>query len=252
MRVAGVPLDCGTIKGFSGGLLAKGRGGSSGYVCVANVHVFMEATREPSFLRVMEGATSIVPDGMPLVWLLKLIGVKAQSRVTGPDLMESLCNKAAVAKVPIGLLGGRPNTLETLQENLMQRFPGLEIAYAFSPPFRRLTDREEQDIVDECSDAGARIIFVGLGCPKQEYWMARNSGRFPGIMLGVGAAFDYHAGELARAPVWMQNMGCEWLYRLMQEPRRLFRRYLMTNVPFLLEVLLPAMLGKVRVEWYDN
>lgn len=242
--ISGVPLDCGGMNEIARALLASGRDGLSGYVCVANVHMFIMAKNDDSFLKVMEGAVAVVPDGVPLTWVLRRSGARNQPRIAGPDLMETLCGFAEARGVGVGFLGGHPETLKKLRDNLAVHFPDLNVAYAHSPPFRKLSKVEERAAVDECAAAGARLLFVGLGCPKQELWMARNSSRFPGVMLGVGAAFDYHAGLLLRAPVWMQRSGLEWLYRLVQEPRRLFWRYLNTNTQFVFRVLLPALLSR--------
>lgn len=246
--VADVPLDLGDIRSAAGYVLQRARKKKPGYVCVANVHMFMEALDDPVFCSVMRQAVRVVPDGMPLAWLLRRIGMKGQPRIPGPDLMDVICRSAGKNGVSVGLVGGQTETLEDLKRNLMEKYPDLHIAYAFSPPFRELSTEEEEAIVRNCALSGAGVLFVGLGCPKQENWMARNSERFPGVMLGVGAAFDYHAGRLARAPSWMQRAGLEWLYRLAQEPRRLFRRYLDTNTRFVISVLLPAFVGGARVK----
>ncbi|MEM8546415.1 MAG: WecB/TagA/CpsF family glycosyltransferase, partial [Cyanobacteria bacterium P01_H01_bin.119] len=194
----------------------------------------MTAYWERSFQAVVNQAALVTPDGMPLVVGLRLLGVANQSRVYGPDLMLALCDRAAQAQIPIYLYGGTQETLKKLSAALGQQFPGLPIAGFHSPPFRALTTEEESNDIERISQSGARIVFVGLGCPKQEYWMARQHGRLNAVMVGVGAAFAFHSGEVSQAPRWMMRLGCEWLYRLSQEPRRLWRRYLINNPAFLL------------------
>ncbi|WP_155982915.1 WecB/TagA/CpsF family glycosyltransferase [Thermus aquaticus] len=215
-------------------VLAWAAAGESRYVCVANVHMVMEAHDDPSFRALVNAADLVTPDGMPLVWMLRKLGYPHQERVCGPELTSRVCAEAARRGVPVGLYGGHPEALEALVRNLSARFPGLRVVYAYSPPFRPLTPEEDERVTEEINASGARILFVGLGCPKQEWWMAEHKGRVRAVMLGVGAAFDFHAGRVRQAPVWMQRAGLEWLFRLVQEPRRLWRRYLKHNPRFLL------------------
>jgi N-acetylglucosaminyldiphosphoundecaprenol N-acetyl-beta-D-mannosaminyltransferase len=215
-------------------VLAWAAAGESRYVCVANVHMVMEAHDNPSFRALVNAADLVTPDGMPLVWMLRKLGYPHQERVCGPELTSRVCAEAARRGVPVGFYGGHPEALEALVRNLSVRFPGLRVVYAYSPPFRPLTPEEDERVTEEINASGARILFVGLGCPKQEWWMAEHKGRVRAVMLGVGAAFDFHAGRVRQAPVWMQRAGLEWLFRLVQEPRRLWRRYLKHNPRFLL------------------
>ena len=174
------------------------------------------------------------PDGAPIAWMLRRLGFKGQARINGPDLMWRYCKQAAQSAEPIYLYGGTLQTLDLLQRRLLEHFPTLKIVGAYSPPFRPLSEDEDATVVEAINDSGAKIVWVSLGCPKQEIWMAAHRGRVNAVMVGVGAAFDYHAGTIRRAPVWMQNYGLEWLYRLMSEPRRLWRRYFVTNSLFLI------------------
>jgi N-acetylglucosaminyldiphosphoundecaprenol N-acetyl-beta-D-mannosaminyltransferase len=193
----------------------------------------MEGHDLPAYQQVVNGADLVTPDGMPLVWALRRLGVPAQQRVYGPDLALAVAAAAADAGIPIGLYGGREDVLADLQASYRQRFPALRVVYAHSPPFRELSAAEDAAVVQEIRDSGARILFVGLGCPKQECWMAKHRGRVPAVMLGVGAAFDFHAGRVRQAPGWLQRAGLEWLFRLFMEPRRLWYRYLKHNPRFL-------------------
>lgn len=204
------------------------------YVVAANVHVVMTAYWQRSYQQVINGAALVTSDGMPLVWGLRLLGVPKQPRVYGPDLMLAWCDRAASSGLPIYLYGSTDETLEKLQAHLKQRFPGLTIAGSHAPPFRPMTVEEEQADVDRIQASGAPVVFVGLGCPKQEEWMARQQHKLPAVMLGVGAAFSFHSGEVSQAPRWMMAWGLEWLYRFTQEPRRLWQRYLINNPAFVL------------------
>jgi len=207
---------------------------TSCYVVAANVHVVMTAYWQRSYQQVINGAVLITPDGMPLVMGLRLLGVKQQQRVYGPDLMLAWCDRAAQAGIPLYLYGGTKATLDTLQQNLVQRFPGLIIAGTHAPPFRPLTLEEERADRDRIHASGASVVFVGLGCPKQEEWMARQQDKLNAVMVGVGAAFSFHSGEVSQAPRWMMAWGLEWLYRLAMEPTRLWQRYLLNNPAFLI------------------
>jgi N-acetylglucosaminyldiphosphoundecaprenol N-acetyl-beta-D-mannosaminyltransferase len=204
----------------------------SRYVCICNVHSVVTARQEHDFALVVANADMATPDGMPVAWMLRHLGFPLQQRINGPDLMWKYCEQAAHRGESIYLYGGMPETLDILQRRLKESFPGLEIAGAYSPPFRSLTDDEEDAVVSLINASGAGTVWVSLGCPKQEKWMAAHRGRINAVMIGVGAAFDYHAGTITRAPLWMQKAGLEWLHRLWSEPGRLWKRYLVTNTIF--------------------
>jgi N-acetylglucosaminyldiphosphoundecaprenol N-acetyl-beta-D-mannosaminyltransferase len=203
------------------------------YVCVCNVHLVMEANDDAATGRAVAGADLVTPDGVPLVWGLHLLGLRDAERVHGPWLLPHLCEEAARRKVPVGFYGGTPQVLADLIAELRRRSPDLEVAYQHSPPFRGLSEEEDGDVVREIVASGARILFVGLGCPSQERWMAAHRERLPLVMLGVGAAFDFVSGHKREAPMWMQQMGLGWLFRLACEPRRLWYRYAYHNPRFL-------------------
>ncbi|MGH9914996.1 MAG: WecB/TagA/CpsF family glycosyltransferase [Pyrinomonadaceae bacterium] len=204
-----------------------------GYVCISNVHMVMEAFDDAAFRDVVNKADLVTPDGMPLVWGLKLLGIKDAQRVYGPDLMPVVCARAESLKIPIGLYGGTDQVVAMLSRRLKKDFPELEIAYAFSPPFRQLTKEEDAQIIKEVIASRAKILFVGIGCVKQERWMHEHRDKIPAVMLGVGAAFDFIAEVKPQAPAWLQKLGLEWLFRLSTEPKRLWRRYLYHNPRFL-------------------
>ena len=201
-------------------------------VCCASVNNIMAARDSSDFRQVMASADLVTSDGMPLVWLLRRLGIPDAERVYGPDLMPSVLEAAAKSGVPVGLYGGSVEVLDVLVERLAARFPTLNIAYAESPPFRVPTPQEDERTTQAIADAGVRILFIGLSTPKQEHWMYSHRGRVDAVMLGVGAAFDFLAGAKPQAPRWMQRRGLEWLFRLATEPRRLWKRYLGQNPRF--------------------
>lgn len=206
----------------------------SRYVCICNAHSVVTAGQDPAFGQVIAQADMATPDGAPVAWMLRRLGFKSQQRINGPDLMWKYCAQAAQRGESIYLYGGTPETLVTLQARLAREFSGLQVVGAFSPPFRTLTAAEDAAAVERINASGAGTVWVSLGCPKQELWMAAHRGRVHAVMVGVGAAFDYHAGTIQRAPLWIQNAGLEWLHRLVSEPRRLWKRYLVTNTLFVL------------------
>jgi N-acetylglucosaminyldiphosphoundecaprenol N-acetyl-beta-D-mannosaminyltransferase len=209
-------------------------GDGRGYLTAAAVNLVMSAHEDPAVRAAVLGATLAVPDGQPLVWALHALGHARATRVYGPDLMALYCTRAAAAGTPIYLYGGRDQSaLELLERRLRERFPGLQIAGGHSPPFRTLTPAEEDRVIAEIDGSGAAVVWVGTGQPKQELWMARMRPRLSApLLVGVGAAFDFHAGLVSQAPPWMQRNGLEWTYRLYREPRRLWRRYARYNPRF--------------------
>lgn len=200
-------------------------------VCCANVHSVMESFDSADFRRCMNSADLVTSDGMPLVWGLRRLGVSSATRVYGPDLVPALLRAADREGLRVGFYGGTPDTLRALTRLTECQFPGLT-GYEFSPPFRELTAEEDEAIVERINRSGVQILFVGLGCPKQEKWMAEHKHRVRAVMLGVGAAFDFLAGMKMQAPDWLQSAGLEWLFRLAVEPQRLWRRYLKHNPRF--------------------
>ena len=211
----------------------------------AAVHMMMEAVDDPDFLPRLNSAGTIFPDGMPLVWALRLLGEKNARQVCGPDFTLALLAAAEKAGVSVGFHGGSQSTLDALASAVHRMHPKLNIAYLESPPFRALTPEEDAAIVDRIAASGAQLLFVGLGCPKQERWIVDHMGKVPAVMFAVGAAFDFIAGNLRRAPRWISRMGLEWLFRIACEPRRLFMRYLKHNPRFVLKFLRQLITGSV-------
>jgi N-acetylglucosaminyldiphosphoundecaprenol N-acetyl-beta-D-mannosaminyltransferase len=243
-RILGMRVDATSYVHAGREILHWASKGESRYVCVATVNNVMEAFDDPAYGAIMEAADLVTPDGMPLVWGLRLLGVDGATRVYGPDLTPVVCQLAAEQGVPVGFYGGAQDVLDELTATLRQQFPELIVAYSASPPFRPLTPDEERRTVEQLDRSGARILFVGLGTPKQERWMAAHRDRVHAVMLGVGAAFDFLAGRKRQAPRVVQRLGLEWLYRLVHEPRRLWRRYLYRNPRFV--VLFAAQLVRGR------
>lgn len=203
-------------------------------ICATNVHMVMEAHDDPMFSGVVNGADLVVADGRPVVWACRLLGRREAAHVRGQDLTVRLCDIASREHVTVGLYGGAPDTVESVRAHLQRLHPGLHVAYVGSPPFRPLTAAEDAADVEAIRAAGVQMLFVGLGCPKQERWMAAHRDRLPCAMLGVGAVFDMLAGRYRVAPLWVQRSGLEWVFRLGQEPRRLWARYARHNTRFLL------------------
>lgn len=201
------------------------------YICVSNVHTTVMAYEDEMYRRVQNGATVALPDGKPLSVYSRKHGFPEAERVTGPDLMGELF--ARDNGLRHYFYGGSPETIAVLETKLKEKYPKLQIAGMVSPPYRALSAEEDEAAVCAINEAKPDIVWVGLGAPKQENWMYAHQGRVNGVMIGVGAGFDYHAGTIRRAPLWMQKASLEWLYRLLQDPKRLFGRYLKTNVKYL-------------------
>jgi len=222
------------------------------YVCVTNVHVVMECQRDPALRRVLNQAGMVTPDGMPLVWVSRMYGQKQVRRVYGPDLLLEMCAISAQKGYRSYFYGGAEGVPDLLASKMTARFPGLQIVGFESPPFRKLTPEEDQAAVDRINRARPDLLWVGLGAPKQEHWLAAHLGRVEApVMLGVGAAFDFHAGNKKQAPHWLQNAGLEWAFRFASEPRRLWKRYLLYN-PWFVGLVLLQSLGLKRYPLGDE
>jgi len=231
-RVIGAPID---VLGWDDAVERIGAWASqrvSRVVFICNVHSVVTARQDPAFAAALAQADLATPDGAPVAWMLRLLGHAGQPRINGPDLMWRCCADAAARGTSVYLYGGTEEVLARLQQRLRAAFPGLRIAGAASPPFRALSAEEDAAAVADINASDAGVVWVSLGCPKQELWMHAHRGQVQAVMVGVGAAFDYHAGTTPRAPRWMQQAGLEWLHRLASEPRRLWRRYLVTNTLF--------------------
>jgi N-acetylglucosaminyldiphosphoundecaprenol N-acetyl-beta-D-mannosaminyltransferase len=236
-RVIGLPVAVGDMASIGGEIIRRAQQGQRGYVCVANAHMLVTARREPAFRDVVERAPLVVSDGAPLVWQLRRQGFAQARQVRGPDLMLSLCERAAEAGVPVYVYGGDEPLIADLLQVLARRAPGLVIAGAEAAPMLPRRPEMDRAAVDRIRRSGARLVLVGLGCPKQEFWMQAHAPHLDAVLIGVGQAFAIAAGRMPEAPLWMRQRGLEWLFRLVREPRRLWRRYLVTNSLFIGYVL---------------
>lgn len=208
---------------------------SGDYICVSNVHTTVTAYKDPQYLAVQNGGILAIPDGGPLSSTGRKRGYSQMHRVTGPDYMRACLEAGREKGWRHYFYGGTQKTLDILKEMLPKRYPGIQIAGMYSPPFRPLTEEEDAAAIKAICDAQPDFVWVGLGAPKQEKWMQVHQGKVQGLMVGVGAAFDYEAGNINRAPKWMQDHNLEWFYRLLQDPKRLLGRYLYTNTVYLWE-----------------
>jgi N-acetylglucosaminyldiphosphoundecaprenol N-acetyl-beta-D-mannosaminyltransferase len=232
--VLGVPLGLIDYDGALNWIDAMVTDRHRGYVCVCNVHTVMASAEDPALRAALMGSSINVPDGQPLVWALNLLGHGLENRVYGPELMARFCARAVDSGQRMYLYGGRnQGALVQLALNLRQRYPGVRIVGGYSPPHRPLTEEEREAVTKEINGSRADVVWVGIGVPKQEKWMAemRDALEAP-VLIGVGAAFDFHAGLVPQAPPWVQEYGLEWAYRLAHEPRRLWRRYTRYNPRF--------------------
>ncbi len=234
LTVLAAPIDVVSMRQAVQRISAWAQQHDSRSVFICNAHSVVTATQDARFRHAVEGADMATPDGAPVAWMLRRLGANGQSRVSGPDLILDYCAHAHQHGESIYLYGSTPDTLKALVAFLHQRYPGLLIAGHHAPPFRPATPEEDAADVARINASGAGTVWVSLGCPKQEHWMAAHRGRINAVMIGVGAAFDFHAGVISRAPQWMQDHGLEWLHRLNSEPRRLWRRYLVTNSLFVI------------------
>ena len=207
------------------------------YITVANVHTTVTAYEEPEYCKIQNGGIMAIPDGGPLSAIGRKRGYASMSRTTGPSLMEEIFEISIKNRYSHYFYGSTEDTLEKLCQKLERKYPGIKIVGMHSPPFRPLSANEDAAIVKHINEVNPDFIWVGLGAPKQENWMAEHQGKVSGLMIGVGAGFDYHAENIKRAPDWMQRNNLEWFYRLMQDPKRLFGRYLRTNLSFIWNVM---------------
>ena len=219
-------------------MLDKARKKESAYICVANVHMLVETNISSDFQKTVNNSFMTVPDGKPLTWAIKLLHKKIkQDRVCGMDLFPDLLKEAEQEKLSVYFYGGKQITLDKIAEKIEKDHPNLIVKGYNSPPFRNLSDTEKLESIAEINSLSPDIIFVSLGCPKQEKWMAEMQDKIHSLMIGIGGAFPVFAGKVKRAPVWMQNNGLEWFYRFCQEPRRMWKRYLKTNTLFIYYVI---------------
>lgn len=233
LNVFGIPINIGTYNQFISTVIADARLRKSYYTCVANVHMLVEAYYDRMFAKAVSNARVVAPDGSPLTWAIRTFYGIRQERVAGMSLLPDLLEVSQEQEISVYFYGGHPDMVAKTRIHLELKYPHLKLAGFYSPPFRKLTDEEEAKVVRDINASEAQIVFVSLGCPKQEKWMASMQHRVNGVMIGIGGALTVLVGAQKRAPKWLQSVGLEWSFRLLQEPRRLFKRYATTNSTFL-------------------
>ncbi|MCC7359371.1 MAG: WecB/TagA/CpsF family glycosyltransferase [Anaerolineales bacterium] len=233
LSLLGVRVTAFDLPAAAAEMQAAVAAGERAYACTCPVYTLMQGHERPEVRAALNGARWVTPDGMPVVWALRRLGARDVGRVYGPDLLLALSALAAQHGTPQFYLGGGPGVAETLAANLQQRFPGLAVAGTAAPPYRELSAAEDAALVEQLNASGAAVVWVGLGSPKQDLWMARFRPRLAApLLVGVGAAFDFFTGRQRQAPRWAQRSGLEWLFRLVSHPGRLWRRYLIYNPKF--------------------
>lgn len=237
VAVLGVPIDIVSWREALNRIASWASAGEARVVVTCNVHSVVTAGSNAELEAAIRGAEMSTADGMPVAWLLSALRRERQERIAGPDLMWHYCGEAAGRGEKIFLFGSTERTLGLLVQRLQRDFPGLDVVGTLAPPWGDWSVEDNQGFVERIRESGAQVVFVGLGCPKQEIWMHRHRHEIPAVMIGVGAAFDFYAGTVPRAPLWMQKSGLEWTWRLAREPRRLFGRYLRTNARFVVGAL---------------
>ncbi len=236
-RIFGIDYSVGNTKNAVSYVIKHMAELSGQYICFSNVHTTVMARENPDYAEVLNGSAFTFPDGAPIAALQRRRGMKEAERVAGPDFMEQMFRSTRDGRISHFFYGATQETLDALKISLEKKYPGIVIKGLYSPPFRALSPKEDQEAVDMINASGADIVWVGLGAPKQEKWMRAHKDRIKGVMMGVGAGFDFHAGTIKRAPVWIQRIGLEWLYRLFQDPGRLVKRYFVTNTKFICYLL---------------
>ena len=231
-KVFGIPIRIGNTEEAVSMLCSEREKLSGKYITFVNVHALMMSREDPAYKKAQQEAAYAMPDGNPVAWLLRRRGFLRAKQIAGPDVMGRMLEKVAGAKHYF--YGGTQETLDALRERISECYPQARIVGMVSPPFRELTEEEDAEEIRRMNESGADYIWIALGAPKQELYMQRMQGRAKGVMLGVGAAFDFIAGTTERAPAWMRRCGIEWLHRFLSDPKRLWRRYLKTNTEFIL------------------
>jgi len=229
-QILGSQVDVGTLASTVERILALAESRRPAYVCFATAYMLVKSTRDESIFRAYRQSDLVSADGTPLAWCLRLLGHPGAECVSGPRTVPAVLRQAAARGIPVGFYGGRPETCARIQQVLASELPSLRISYLYSPPFRPLSDEEQQAVLNEIRASGTQILFIGLGSPKQDLWMHTYSPSLDCVCLGVGAAFEFLSGEKVLPPFWVQQLGLTWLIRLMQEPRRLIRRNLYSPV----------------------
>ncbi|MGK7909915.1 MAG: WecB/TagA/CpsF family glycosyltransferase [Synechococcus sp.] len=245
--ILGVPVSCFESKSSISSIFELACNGKGGFVCLANVHMVMESYWNSSFRKVLLRSSYILPDGMPIVWMLRALGVINTERLSGIDTFNSICELAEKNNMSIALIGSEKRIVDLIQLKLKNEYPNLVISSVIPLPFRELSEKEEKSLADDLASMNASFSFVSLGCPKQEAFMSKYRNVTSSVMIGVGGVFPIYAGLIPLAPKWVMHLGLEWLFRLCQEPKRLWKRYATTNIPFIV-----LALRQLLSEYYLN
>ncbi|WP_231427208.1 WecB/TagA/CpsF family glycosyltransferase [Pedobacter sp. Leaf250] len=245
-QILSLKVSLGSYSSFVSEIIRLSLQKTSSYVCIANVHMLIEAQNNPSFRILIDNANITCPDGMPIAKSFKYLHNHEQDRVDGMSLLPTLLAEASIKKLSVFFYGGSEFMLERTQELVLKNYPYLSIAGMISPPFRDLNEVETEDIINQINASNANLVFVVLGCPKQETWMASMFGKIHACMIGIGGALPVFVGIQKRAPQWMQKNSLEWLHRLSQEPKRLFKRYLFTNSQFVFILIKKVIFNKIK------
>lgn len=232
-KILGVNIDCVNMDSTLMFIDEEFNNLRGKYICVSNVHTTVMSYDNEEYKQIQNDAIMALPDGKPLSIIGKMRGSKYIDRVTGPDLMEEIFKISSTKNYSHFFYGSTEETLEKLKQELYKKYPSINVCGVYSPPFRELSSKENDEIIENINKLNPDFVWVGLGAPKQEVWMSKNSKKINSLMVGVGAGFDYHAKNIERAPKIMQNLGLEWLYRLKQDPKRLWKRYMFTNLKFI-------------------
>lgn len=238
LSLISIDINSGTPNEFIDEIASIAVKKKSQYVCVANVHMLIEAHKDHAFANIINNANVITPDGMPLTWAIWLLHRIKQDRVAGMDLLPALLKKASNLQLPVFFYGGTEEMMTRTREHLKFHFPDIKLAGTYSPPFRKLTQEEDENVIQMINNSNAALVFVVLGCPKQERWMSAMHRKINAVMIGIGGALPVMINMQKRAPKWMQQLGLEWFFRLMLEPKRLFKRYAVSNSTFFYLIIL--------------
>ncbi len=250
-RIISIDLSFGKYSDFLDAIISASKERISHFICIANVHMLIEAAKDKEFKNIVNSSFITTPDGVPLTWALRLLyGIK-QERVAGMDLFPDLLGLSQKEGVSVFFYGSTEEILERIKDRAKKEHPKLKISGSYSPPFRDLSNEEKEKIINLINSSDTDIVFVSLGCPKQERWMYEMKEKVKALMIGVGGAFPVYAGVLMRAPIFMQKLGLEWLFRLIQEPKRLFKRYLLTNTLFLFYLAKEIIKKLIRGDKYE-
>jgi N-acetylglucosaminyldiphosphoundecaprenol N-acetyl-beta-D-mannosaminyltransferase len=247
IKILNINVDLISIEESIKKIINWAKQNKSSYICLLNVHMFMEAYDNQNFTDLINNANLVLPDGKPIQIAQKILGENTSHHIRGYDLTLAVCDAASKKNLNIGFYGSSNKVLRNLKKNLYEKYPNIKINFLFSPPYRPLTIKEDNEIIKKINSSNISILFIGLGCPKQEKWMFTHINKINAVMFGVGAAFDFIGGNKKLAPKWAQKFALEWIFRLIEEPKRLYKRYLYNNPRFILLILVQILKKILRL-----